>query len=234
LHRHGQENDTMDTGITTHHGRRARLLAAAVAMLLMGAASGARGAPIAGLFNTGTDAAGNALAGGNGIADPHYTVLSSTIPGVATGVSAATYFNVAYLPDDPNSRWISHTATGFPGSGVTFFRLSFDLTGLDPDTAAINGAWAMDNLGEIYLNGMPTGIISLSGFSFLVPFSITDGFVAGVNTLDFGVFDQDPPLALRVDNLAGTADVLGVPAPASLALLGLAAAALGLRRRAAT
>jgi hypothetical protein len=255
----------METSVITHYRRSARLLAGEVvgtvepcppateesrapvtnfllagvlAMLLVGVASGAWAAPIPGLFNTGTDAAGNALVGGNGVADPHYTVLSSDIPGVTTGVSAVTYFvPSAYAPEDTDSRWISHSSTGSPGSGSTVFRLSFDLTGLDPETAVINGVFAADNAALIFLNGTSTGL-TVPQFNFLVPFSITDGFVAGVNTLDFRVTDEFPPMAFRVDDLVGTADLLDggpapVPAPASLALLGLGAAALGLRRRAA-
>jgi hypothetical protein len=205
-----------------------------VAGLLLGAASGAWAASIPGLFNTGTDASGNALVGGNGVADPHYSVLSSTIGGVATGVSAVTYFVPgAYLPEDANSRWISHSSTGTPGGGSTVFRLTFDLTGLDPDTAVIDGAFAADNEALIFLNGAPTSF-AVTQFNFLVPFSITDGFVTGVNTLDFRVTDQGPPLGFRVDNLIGSADLAGgstpVPAPGSLAMFGLAAAATCLRR----
>lgn len=116
-------------------------------------------APIT-LFNTGVDAAGNALVGGNGVADPHYSIFSSTIAGVTTGGSAVTYTHPAYAPNSATSRWISHSANGSPGSGTTTFRTTFDLTGLDPSSALITGKNAADNAGTIILNGMTVGTLT--------------------------------------------------------------------------
>ena len=56
------------------------MLAAGIAVLLIGAASAAGAAPL----RTGSDAAGNALACGGGITDPHHTI--------ATGLSAVTAY----------------------------------------------------------------------------------------------------------------------------------------------
>jgi len=201
------------------------------ALLLATLATAANAAPIPGLFNTGTDASNVALVGGNGVTDPHYAVLSSTIGGVATGVQAVTYLNGAYAANDANSRWISHSANGSPGNGTTTFRLSFDLTGLDPTTAAISGSWGADNSGRIFLNGVDTGVTRI-GFNTLAAFSINTGFAAGVNTLDFAITDSGPPLGFRVDDFAGTADPrVEVPAPAALALFGLGLVGIALRRR---
>lgn len=193
-------------------------------------------APIT-LFNTGVDAAGNALIGGNGIVDPHYSIFSSDIAGVTTGVSAVTYFNGAYAPDSATSRWISHSATGFPGGGTTTFRTTFDLTGLNPSSAVITGMNAADNAGTILLNGTSVG--SLNGsFNTLVPFTISTGFINGLNTLDFAVTDFGPPLALRIADISGTANNAGptpvpepVPEPVSIALLGLGLAGIAAVRR---
>jgi len=190
---------------------------------------------ISGLFNTGVDADGNALAGNDGVVDSHYTVFSSTIPGVVTGVNAVTYKHPSYVANDANSRWVSHSSSGFPGSGTTTFRTIFDLTGLDASTATINGFNAVDNAGTIILNGVATGISLNGSFGTLAAFSITSGFIAGLNTLDFVVDDFGPPLALRIAGLTGTAQLAAVPLPASVLMLAPALLGLGaLRRKRAT
>lgn len=210
---------------------RALALAAAAAL----AAAPASAAVISGLFNTGTDANNVALAGGNGVVDPHYQIIASSSPGFV-GQQAVTYFNGAYASNDADSRWVSLSGDGSPGNNVTTYRLVFDLTGLDAATAEITGAWGADNLAEIFLNGANTGL-SRIGFSTLVGFSIDSGFVSGLNTLDFRVTDSGPPTAFRIDNLAGTADLArdpgAVPEPATWAmmLLGFLASGSAIRAR---
>lgn len=211
------------------------VLAAAVAATLL-PANEARAAAILGLFNTGTDASNVALVGGNGLIDPHYTILSSTSPGF-DGQQARTYFNGAYAPEDANSRWISLTGSGTPANNTTIYRLTFDLAGLNAATTQITGRYGADNGASIFLNGVATGH-TVGSFGALTAFSINTGFVAGVNTLDFRVVDVGVVTALRVDDLAGTADVLPpptgvIPEPSSWALmiLGFGAAGALLRRR---
>jgi len=191
----------------------------AITLLAFGVAvaSPASAATIPGLFNTGTDANNVALVGGNGVVDPHYSIFSSTSPGFA-GHQAVT-FQCCYVANDANSRWVSLSADGSPGSNVTFYRLSFSLAGLDPTTAVITGSGGTDNAGRIFLNGVDTGI-NIDGFGSLVPFMLNSGFVAGTNILDFRVSDFGPPTAFRVDDLAGTANAAGaVPEPATWAML---------------
>lgn len=192
-----------------------RLVLLSLAAVL--ATAPAHGAAIQGLFNTGTDNNNVALVGGNGTVDPHYSILSSTSPGFA-GQQAVT-FQCCYVADDADSRWISLSGNGNPGSNETFYRLSFTLTGLNPATASISGRGGSDNAGRIFLNGVDTGI-NIDGFQSLVPFTISSGFVAGVNNLDFRVQDFGAPTAFRIDDLRGTADAVNaVPEPANWTLL---------------
>ncbi len=208
-----------------------RILSAACALSL---ATSAHAAAIVGLFNTGTDAAGLAIVGGNGVADPHYVIQSSTSAGFA-GQQAVT-FQCCYVANDANSRWISLNASGGPGGNTSVYRTTFSLAGLNPATAAISGSWGADNVGTIFLNGVNTGITITNVFSSLVGFSITSGFVAGINTLDFRVVDEGAPGALRVDDLVGTANVAvtgAVPEPASwlMMILGFGIAGTAMRQR---
>jgi len=186
-----------------------------------------------GLFDTGVDSSGVALTGGDGVTDPHYTVLNSTI-GATVGANAVTYLNPAYVPDSAGSRWISNSSDGNPGNGVVTFTTSFDLTGFNPATATITGRWGVDNIGEIFLNGHDTSIglpYGYPAFEALHPFGITGGFLAGINTLSFEVTDTGPPLALRVDELS--ANITATPLPAALPLFvtGLGVMGLLARRR---
>lgn len=175
-------------------------------------------APIPGLFNTGTDANNVALVGGSGVTDPHYTIVASTTPGFV-GQQAVTSSQGGYVPNDGDSRWVSLSATGYPGGNTTTYRLTFNMTGLNAATASISGSWATDNLGTIFFNGVNTGITT-GTFADLTAFSITSGFSAGLNTLDFQIQDITAPTAFRVDDLVGTAQALAmVPEPSSWALL---------------
>ena len=184
------------------------------------------------LYNTGLAAGGGALAAGNGQLDGNYSVVPGS---VGTAGPAATYYNPAYAAENAGSRWISYTGNG--GTGGTFsLTTTFDLTGFDPTTAAISGLWGVDNDGEIFLNGVTTGIILGGGdnqanFRALHAFSISSGFISGINTLRFDVFDIGPPGALRVDNLTGSADAVPEPATWGLMIAGFALVGVASRRR---
>jgi len=181
--------------------------------------------PITTLFSSGVDDAGNPLAGG--AADPHYTVNENA----GNPARVVTLPNALYIPNDANSQWIWQQADSLPGSVTRTFRTTFDLTGFNPADVRINGFWSVDNNGlDILLNGISTGI-SLLGSPFsnldqLNPFSISNGFMTGVNSLEFVVQDLAQPGGFRAQLSAFT-----VPEPGSLALFGLGILGLGLARR---
>jgi hypothetical protein len=155
--------------------------------------------------------------------------------------------NVTY--DSARLDWIADTPSGSHG-GVgnwTFFvfRQTFDLTGYDAATARLTIRWAADDSGEIGADrGSWIPAFTLNGGSFVnypgstpdhrIPtysycdwFTVSSGFVAGLNTIDFYVEGngQTDGFGLQVQSF--TADV---PAPAGIALL-LPGCLLGSRRR---
>ena len=211
---------------------------AAATLLAVLPVSAAHAVILTNLYNTGVDGAGVALAGGDGVVDPHYTVTSSGLAGISPGDPTYTYKHPAYVADSATSKWISYSGNPFISSGSFSVSTTFDLTGYDPTTAAISGLWGVDNEGEIFLNGVTTGItltgVVVANFDQLHAFSINTGFIAGINTLTFGVFDAGPPAAVRADGLVLSANPLAaVPEPAAWALMiaGFVMVGASMRRR---
>jgi hypothetical protein len=189
------------------------------------------------LFNTGVDSQGQLLADST-LGDPHYSLAD--LPGGSSTlrvITSATGFPVGpWIGDNTSSRWIGpNNDTMLDGpAGAYTYRTTFDLTGFDATSAMIEGGWATDNSGlDIRINGNSLGYTTASNqFQLgLAAFSINSGFVAGINTLDFIVYNSEGPTGLRVE-MAGTADLSqAVPEPSALALVGLALTGLALSRR---
>ena len=171
-------------------------------------------ANIPGLYNTGVGAGGTLLA--SGAVDLHWQLIQSadaTFPGPnAIVVNDAGFPIPPWLANGPASKWLAPQASQAVGNqpGDYKYRLSFDLTGLEPSTAVISGYWTSDNGGpQVLLNGTTTGAISDGYFPALGNrFTINTAFIAGVNTLDFVVTNGGPginPTGVRVE-LSGTAN----------------------------
>lgn len=205
--------------------------------------------PIATLYNTGVDDNRVPLPN-NGGSDPHYSLISAPAPSTTQtvayqGVGANGLFPIGpWAGNDGLSSWIapdnSGSRTDNP-AGRYYYQTTFDLTGYDPRTAVIYGAWAGDDGGfDLLLNGVSQGILtSLSlgaqNYNQLVPFTyftrsaagvvsgaintpLQSGFLPGLNTLVFRVDNAGGATGLRTE-LIGTAELL--PEPASLGVLGL-------------
>lgn len=203
---------------------------AAVAAFLVMSLPGrsVRADSITSLYNTGVDNSHTVLTDGT-IGDPHYTLVS--VPSDATQIRIRTSvggFPIGpYLGDDTLSTWIGPNNDKVLDGPVGFYdyQTTFSLIGLNAATAFIGGQWATDNEAiRIVLNGnvVVTGPNQLVGFDHWTSFNISNGFVAGLNTLDFVVHNADNggsnPTALRVE-MTGSAAAAPLPTTAWVGLI---------------
>ncbi len=160
------------------------------------------------VFGTGVDGAGNLLA--DGTADGHYSLVASAdagFPGPSALVINSTAFPIPpWVADGPKSKWIGPQRDQSSGNapGNYTYRTQFSLAGFDPTTAILTGQFAADDGATMRLNGAQVAVTG-SGFSAFTPFTISSGFVAGTNTLDFVVLNggsSPNPTGLRVDSRA--------------------------------
>jgi hypothetical protein len=185
-------------------------------------------APIA-VHNTGVNGSNVLVAAG---AQASFWTLAAEPAGAseAIGSNPFRYHNPAYFADTATAAWVAPTASGNAGVGGFYtYALTFDLTGLDPTTAAISGIYGTDNDGSISLNGnAPVATTGFAAFGGTTAFSINSGFVAGLNTIDVRMNNGGDPTAFFVQFNSATASPLssGVPEPATglplcLGLLGV-------------
>jgi hypothetical protein len=179
------------------------------------------------LYNTGVNASGSPLPDGT-TPDPNYSLVSVPSGSSATLVrtSAGGFPIGPWIADDSLSAWIK------PSNGTAnldtdpvgnyTFQTTFNLTGFDPSSASILGQWATDNEGiSIVLNGITivNGAAALAAnLSNWTPFTISSGFVSGVNVLDFTISNLDNggygnPTGLRVEM---TGSATPVPEPTTM------------------
>lgn len=183
------------------------------------------------VFGTGVDDSGKLLPVGS--VDPHYVITSVPTKDLSSRVAAV---HPTWVPNTATSQWINPTGDGMVwfDVGTYTYEMKFDLTGYNPDSLAISGSWASDNASQIYLNGVDTGYISPSGpnneLGKMSPFTLTDGFKDGLNTLRFDVVNTGFQSGLHV-NISNVAATL-VPEPGSATVLAsIAGTALLARRR---
>jgi hypothetical protein len=209
--------------------------------LAFGPIDRAQAATIASLYNTGVSDTSVVL--GDNVADSHYSIVSS--PGGANNgspVARSTGYPLAgeigagtWAPAGGPSAWIGPNATNFYGlSGTYVYETSFDLTGLNPSTAVIEGRWASDNTASMFLNGSALGInrTNPADATFIDSnFSIANtNLLAGINTLRFVVqngpvnVDANNPTGLRVEFSTRTADSSSTAVPEPSDLIGTAIA----------
>ena len=160
--------------------------------------------PIPGLFNTAIGGDGAALDAAE--PDPHYRLIADPND---EGLEAIVIGSLpgAWVANHDAAKWIGvQEDNGGPGGDYTY-RLTFDLSAFDADNVFIEGDWATDNLGtDLILNDVSTGLKNDAQFTAVTKFRIVDGFIPGINTLDFVINnagDAANPTGLFVDNLRG-------------------------------
>ncbi len=162
------------------------------------------------LFNSGLDASRAPRAAGS--ADLHYqlTLSAQTTPPPPAIPATVIQNHPAWLANDGSSTWLGpvNPGTTAVAAGPYNFRTTFDLTGYATVGANLLMNVSVDNdLTNVLFNGVAKGF-AFSGFNaFSGNFTITNGFVAGTNTLDFLTVNAGAganPAGFRV-KISGTA-----------------------------
>jgi hypothetical protein len=139
--------------------------------------------------------------------DHNYTVsysTSSSIPGSVTWSPYAHYVGTPSIWVTPpeGALWIRPTGPDWVDDPFGWYWYSLKVQ--VPGVISISGRWAMDNMGEIFLNGTSTGVTKDEyghwGFLTLDSFTITGDFT-GDDTLVFRVYNAGGPSGLLVTDL---------------------------------
>jgi hypothetical protein len=185
-----------------------------------------------GPFSTGVDASGARLAQNS--VDPHYQIVGSSVfgPAAYAKLSGAPIDNGAWINNSSASSWLVPAVDFFftdqPGVTDTItYRTQFDLSSFSAPGWRIDGRWAADDSGlTIRLNGTAVPGVGVAQADQWTSFSISDGILSGLNTLEFTTRSTVSPTGLRVE-LTTTA----VPEPSAWLLMAAGFGLLALRRR---
>jgi hypothetical protein len=134
-----------------------------------------------------------------------------------------------WMADSSLGKWIGpHSPEANDAPGTYTYTETFDLSAYILSTVVLTGGFASDNSAVVSLNGSGT-LATSPGFTSLTSFTISTGFVAGLNTIQFVVTNAsgttNNPTGLIV-NLSGAGTQIA-PEPASLAFVGFGLATFG-------
>ncbi len=192
--------------------------------------------PIPGVFNTGVDDSGVALADGE--FDNHYILavnpgFEDGLPSVVHGSNIFPIVSGPWLANNAGSKWISNqlnsaTSAGLAtGNGTFYYRTTIDLSAFYLPSVQISGGRAQDNVGvNILVNGSPTVPVSGTQFNVLDAFTLSAAnatFTAGLNTIDYVVQNVDGNTGytgLKIDNIRAFGTLLPPLPPLSITLNG--------------
>lgn len=191
----------LETGGSSNMGSMVSAWAAATPSSLTSAHSAAT---FGGLYPTGVDDMGNLLAAG--AVDTHYTYSSNDA--LLLGPSAFVIvppLAPGWVVNQPGSQWIGPQTSGKGGTAKTYtYQTTFTLTGSNVNGASVQGNFSCDDTCVVKLNG--TTVFTNNGpsaWTTFPPFSLPpgSGFVSGMNTLSFAVYNVNGATGLHISAL---------------------------------